>query len=142
MNRIIPKGAKVQFGEHTIVLANCILEGHRFAVTSIAVQTPVLSWGRPFGVACQAIKPGDYVCNEKVLRVLKERKEVTFPLPSHANFVDRIGSATRLRLKTDSGSFTVPHTINESTFEAADQIELLPVDQQGFFMGYERPAGR
>src|SRR5215213_10255542 len=57
--------------EHTV------LEGHRFAVEPIAEGEDLLSWGLPFGRATKDIAPGDYVCNEKILRVLRERHPIS-----------------------------------------------------------------
>ena len=54
-------------------LPHTVLEGHRFAVVPIAPGEPITSWGLPFGLATRPIAPGDYLCNEKVLKALKER---------------------------------------------------------------------
>eukprot|EP01051_Picozoa_sp_SAG22_P012470 SAG22_NODE_1301_length_4800_cov_6.150394_1_plen_117_part_00 len=50
-----------------------VLEGHRVAVQPVAKGQALLSWGKPFGHAAIDLAPGDYVCNYKVLKVLKQR---------------------------------------------------------------------
>ena len=54
-----------------------VLEGHRFAVEPITEGEDLLSWGLRFGRATRDIAPGDYACNEKILRVLRERLGVS-----------------------------------------------------------------
>lgn len=68
-------------------LSHSVLEGHRFAIRTIAKGDELLSWGLPFGIARREVQPGEYVCNEKILKVLAER-DVDLTLPNDANFDD------------------------------------------------------
>eukprot|EP00908_Phaeocystis_cordata_P000275 Transcript_10287.p1 GENE.Transcript_10287~~Transcript_10287.p1 ORF type:complete len:242 (-),score=44.80 Transcript_10287:4-729(-) len=51
-----------------------LLEGHRFALTPIAHDAFLLSWGEPFGKALRAIAPGEWLCNAKTLHELRKRQ--------------------------------------------------------------------
>ena len=70
-------------------LTHTVLEGHRFVLEPIAAGAPLLSWGLPFGRATRDLSPGEYVCNEKILKVLAERS-IDFALPAEANFRDHM----------------------------------------------------
>ena len=61
--RRIEAGTRVLLEGNPVIWKNTILEGHRFAVHPIHPGDPLLSWGRPFGIATQEIAPGDYVLN-------------------------------------------------------------------------------
>src|SRR5438105_6901689 len=71
-------GAKIEIHE-------AVLEGHRVAARKIAKGGLILSFGLPFGRALRDIAPGEYLCNRRILEVLKER-HVDFKFPSAANF--------------------------------------------------------
>ena len=66
-------GTRVEYEGSEFSVGHTVLEGHRFAVEEIAEGDDLLSWGLPFGRAVRDIVPGDYACNEKILRVLRER---------------------------------------------------------------------
>ncbi|HLV00696.1 MAG TPA: UxaA family hydrolase, partial [Acidobacteriota bacterium] len=85
--KALSAGQQVDYRGQRWVLRRSILEGHRFAVTTIAAGQPLLSWGLPFGRALRAIEPGEYVCNELVLKELALRK-VLPDLPEGPNFAD------------------------------------------------------
>ncbi len=106
--------------EAVFELTHTVLEGHRFALEPIARGEALLSWGLPFGIALRDIAPGEYVCNEKILRVLAER-EVDLALPAAANFRDH--------LEPHGGSFCVGS-------------QVVAVDAPGRFQGYPRGGGR
>jgi altronate dehydratase len=100
-----------------------VLLGHRFAIRPIPVGAELISWGRPFGEAIAAIKPGGYVCNAEILEALSCRGTGAL-LPSSPNFRNRI----------------VPYALDESGFEPA-----LPndrVDKPATFLGYHRLGRR
>jgi hypothetical protein len=65
-----------------------VLEGHRVAVLPVEEGGALLSWGKSFGLATRDLAPGDYVCNYKVLKVLKQRRSVTFRYPDSPTFTD------------------------------------------------------
>src|ERR687894_2802270 len=70
-------GMEVERDGSRFRISHTILEGHRFAAEPITEGEELLSWGLPFGRALEDIAPGDYVCNEKILRVLRERHPVS-----------------------------------------------------------------
>jgi len=107
--------------EHT--LSHTVLEGHRFAVRPIRAETPLLSWGLPFGLALRDIRPGEYVCNANVLRELGLRR-LDFELPAQPNFRDQ-----------SHGYRLEEHEFHPGTV-------LQPASAPGRFMGYPRGAGR
>ena len=71
--RRLQAGTRVSYEGSEFEIAHTVLEGHRFAVEPIAEGEDLLSWGLRFGRATRDIEPGDYACNEKILRVLRER---------------------------------------------------------------------
>ena len=73
-------GTRYTFGDVMQSLSHTIPEGHRFAVETIPAGAHVLSWGLPFGKALRAIGPGEYLCNERMLRALGLRN-IDFELP-------------------------------------------------------------
>ena len=79
-----------------------VLEGHRVAVLPVAKGEPLLSWGKPFGFATIDLAPGYYVCNYKVLKVLEQRRSVTFEIPAAPTFTDMLLPKTVL----DEAAFT------------------------------------
>src|SRR5688500_9958136 len=68
-----------------ITIRETVLEGHRVAARPIAVGELILSRGLPFGRALRGIAPGEYLCNARILEVLKER-HVDFKFPQTPNF--------------------------------------------------------
>ena len=71
--RRIEAGTRVAHEGSEFTVPHTVLEGHRFAVERIGEGEDLLSWGLTFGQATKEIGPGDYACNEKILRVLRER---------------------------------------------------------------------
>lgn len=122
--RTLKAGTRVMCGEDEIVIRHTVLEGHRFAVRAIRRGDPLLSWGLPFGEAVRGIPPGGYLCNEKILRVLRERR-VGFGLPREANFTD---------------APLLPYRLDEERFRPAEQVPLRP--DRATFYGYRRGGGR
>ena len=124
VSRRLEAGTKVIDGNGDFFsLGHSLLEGHRFAVQSIAAGEAVLSWGLPFGRATRDIAPGDYICNADILDALRVRK-VDFDLPEQPNFEDRV----------------VPYDLDESTFAAGEQVPI--VADPPAFEGYDRGAAR
>lgn len=120
--RRIDAGTEVSGPAGVFSVRHTVPEGHRFAVAPIAVDEPVLSWGRPFAVAVRALAPGDYVVSERMLTVLRERS-APFELPE-ANMVDRP---------------LLPVDLDEATFTPGEQVPPVPVP--GTFLGYDRGPG-
>src|SRR5918997_4679618 len=71
--RRLEAGTRVEHEGSGFTVPYTVLEGHRFAVERIGEGEDLLSWGLTFGKALNDIQPGDYACNEKILRVLRER---------------------------------------------------------------------
>lgn len=121
--RPIEAGSVIVFGGGQLVLPHAVLEGHRFATRFIAAGEDLLSWGLPFGRAIRAICPGDYVCNELMIRALKWR-DVAVEIPSQANFEDRIE----------------PFVLDERSFVPGSAVDLYT--ERRSFMGYRRGGTR
>ena len=85
--RCLEAGTIIARDDQHVRLPHTVLEGHRFVLEPIASGEPLLSWGLPFGTATHDLVAGEYVCNEKILRVLAER-DIDFALPERANFRD------------------------------------------------------
>lgn len=121
--RLLPAGTSLAIGASTYTLAYAVPEGHRFAIQPIARDEALLSWGLPFGVASQAIAPGEYVRNAGMIEALNGRT-LPFTVPQQPNFVDRI----------------TPYTLAEATFQPGQQVERYA--HQRTFLGYQRPGER
>ena len=121
--RRLEAGTTIEHEGDSFTLAHTILEGHRFALESIAEGDELLSWGLPFGHAIKAIAPGDYMCNSKILNTLKHRS-IDFELPQEPNFKDRIES----------------YQLDEHSFQPAEQVPRHA--HSATFQGYRRPGKR
>lgn len=119
----LESGSQIQYDGLQFYLSHTVLEGHRFAIDSISAHDPLLSWGLPFGYASETIKPGDYVCNQKMIDSLSIRN-LDFELPIHPNFIDEI----------------VPYRLDEVTFSPGRQVDQHPETRN--FLGYSRPGNR
>lgn len=122
--RRLEAGTRVRCGGSSFSLSHAVLEGHRFAVSRIGEGEALLSWGLPFGWALREIRPGEYVCNARILRVLRERR-VDLDLPGEPNFRD-----DPLR----------PYVLDERNFGPGEQVPRH--ERPGTFMGYGRGAAR
>jgi len=111
--KLLPKGTRISFGSNATELKHSILEGHRFAITSIQPGTHLRSWDQPFGTANHELKPGDYVINQRMLDQLVTRN-LDFRLPNSANFEDYLEPFTKLS-KPVQGSQV--DTMHYKTFE-------------------------
>src|SRR5215213_1242590 len=151
--RRLEAGTRVAYEGSEFTVPHTVLEGHRFAVERISEDEDLLSWGLTFGKALNDIEPGDYACNEKILRVLRERhgtsplldgdedpegthdqgggrlpggyRKVGLDLPGEPNFRD---------------AELEPYVLKEETFQSGTQVP--PYDEPRTFMGYRRGAGR
>ena len=121
--RTLPPGTRVLIRQLVFEFSDTVLEGHRFAIFRIRKGEPLLSWGLPFGLALRDIEPGEYVCNEKILRTLAER-HVEFALPTSPNFLDH----------------RLPFQLDPATFRAGQQVSA-PAPHPTF-MGFRRNAKR
>ncbi len=121
--RQLEAGTTIELDGAPRVLAQTILEGHRFAVRSIAPGEPLLSWGLTFGHALTPIAAGDYVCNPSILEALAVRR-LPFALPAKPNFADHL----------------VPFMLDEAAFKAGPPVER--VKNPRTFQGYRRPGKR
>ncbi|MCC6804449.1 MAG: UxaA family hydrolase, partial [Anaerolineae bacterium] len=121
--RRIEQGTRIQLGDTSLSLSHTVLDGHRFAVRSLEPGDVLTSWGQPFGEVLVPIQPGDYVCNEAVLRELA-RHSPDFALPAQPNFADQIA----------------PFRFDEMAFRPGSPP--APYDEPLTFEGYRRPGGR
>ena len=121
--RRLDAGAEVADGEGAYRLPHTVLEGHRFVREPIPEGARLLSWGLPFGVAVRPLAPGEYVCNEKILKALAERS-IDFALPEEANFTDTIET----------------FQLDEAAFRPGEQVARIDSDRT--FEGYRRGGGR
>jgi altronate dehydratase len=123
--RRLDAGTRVRLEDATeVVLPHTVLEGHRFAIRTLAAGDALLSWGMPFGTALRPIAPGEYVTNQSMLDALAIRRVEGAVFPATANFADRLE----------------PFTLNEATFQPAPPVE--PAASPRTFQGYRRPGGR
>ena len=123
--RRIEAGSEIVIDGRTYPVRHTVLEGHRFAVRSIAVGEPLRSWTLPFGHALMPIAPGDYVCNASMLEALAVRR-LGVTLPEHPNFADHL----------------VPFVFDEAAFRPAPPVDLVPSNERRTFLGYRRPGRR
>ncbi len=121
--RRLEAGTTIVDGERRFALDHTIMEGHRFAIQTLAVGDQLLSWNLPFGVAIRPIQPGNYVCNEAMLAALRLRN-LNFALPAEPNFADRI----------------TPYQLDEANFQPAPPVPVVANPRT--FLGYRRGAGR
>ena len=121
--RRLEAGTSIEIGGAVYTLAYCILEGHRFAVRSVAAGEGLLSWGHAFGHALGPIAAGDYVCNRSMLEALAVRR-LGVPLPENPNFADHL----------------VPYALDEAAFRPAPPVERVAAPRN--FQGYRRPGRR
>jgi altronate dehydratase len=151
--RRLQAGTRVSHGGSEFTVGHTVLEGHRFAVEPITEGEELLSWGLRFGHAIRDIAPGDYACNEKILRVLRERFRVS---PERSEDENPEGTSDQgggrvpggqdvagLKLPERpnfSDAELVPYVLDEEHFRPGEQIPLH--DKPRTFMGYRRGAGR
>ena len=121
--RNLDSGTRIDYQGQALTLDYTVMEGHRFAVKTIAPGEPLLSWELPFGVALESIEPGDYVINEGVLEALRVRS-LAFALPEKPNFADQVQ----------------PYVLDETHFQAAEALD--PYKETRTFMGYRRSQAR
>src|SRR5918995_1494182 len=122
--RRLEAGTRVSYRGSEFGIPHTILEGHRFAVEPVGKGEDLLSWGLRFGRAVRDIAPGDYACNEKILKVLTDR-HVDFGLPPEPNFSD---------------AELEPYVLDEKGFRPGEQVPLR--EEPRTFMGYRRGPGR
>jgi altronate dehydratase len=150
--RRLEPGTRVSYEGSEFEIHHTVLEGHRFAVEPVAEGDDLLSWGLRFGRATRDIVPGDYACNEKILRVLRER----FKASPRRGGEDPEGTSDqgggRVLGGQDKAELSLPE---EPNFKDAE-LEPYVLDEEGFrpgaqvplhdeprtFMGYRRAPGR
>jgi altronate dehydratase len=151
--RRLEAGTRFSYEGSEFEIPHTVLEGHRFAVEPIGEGEDLLSWGLPFGRALGDIEPGDYACNEKILRVLRERfgtspgrgedagpegtsdqgggrvpggyRKMDLCLPERPNFRD---------------AELEPYVLDEETFRPGEQVPLY--GESRTFTGYRRGGDR
>ena len=125
-SRALPAGTRFLIRQLVFELTHTVLEGHRFAIFRIRKGDPLLSWGLPFGLATRDIEPGEYICNEKILRALAER-HVDFTLPAAPNFLD----------------YRLPFQLDMANFRPGQQVSAPPPHPtfRGFLRSPRRGAG-
>src|ERR671910_712765 len=150
--RRIEAGTQVTYEGSEFTVPHTVLEGHRFAVARVPEGEDLLSWGLAFGRATRDIEPGDYACNEKILRVLRERlgvspeREEEDPEGTSDQGGGRVPGGqdeAGLRLPEEpnfSDAELEPYVLDEEGFRPGLQVPLH--DETRTFMGYRRGAGR
>jgi altronate dehydratase len=151
--RRIEAGTRVAHEGSEFTVPHTVLEGHRFAVERIGEGEDLLSWGLTFGQARKEIGPGDYACNEKILRVLRERHGTSprldgdeDPEGTHDQGGGRLPGGYRregLDLPGEPNfrdAELEAYVLDEETFRPGAQVP--PYDEPRTFMGYRRGAGR
>ena len=123
VTRNLDANTEIYFDGERFALSHSILEGHRFAIRTIAEGESLLSWGLPFGFAMALIARGEYVCNQKMIDSLSLRN-LNFELPSQPNFRDKI----------------TPYLLDDAKFREGASLPSHNCDK--FFHGYEREGGR
>ena len=121
--RRLERGTRLQRGDESFVMGHTVLEGHRFVFEPIPAGEPLLSWGLPFGDAIRELVPGEYLCNERILRALGER-ELDFELPAAPNFTDRFDR------------------FDPEVEQIVPGEQVPQAEQPGTFAGYGRPSPR
>ena len=122
--RRLEAGEVLAFSDGPRALAHTVLEGHRFAVSPIAPDAFLLSWGLPFARALRPIAPGDYVSNASMLEALAVRQVPGIRLPAAANFED----------------YLEHFQLDEATFRPAPPVPRAAAPRT--FAGYRRPGRR
>jgi altronate dehydratase len=122
--RRLEAGTVLAFSDGPRALTHTVLEGHRFAVRSIAAGDRLLSWGLPFGEATRDIAAGDYVCNQSMLDALSVRRVEGACFPAQPNFADRLEV----------------FQLDEKKFQPAAPVAHVPKPRT--FSGYKRPGQR
>jgi altronate dehydratase len=124
--RRLEPGERFELGGTTIEIRETVLEGHRVAARPIGGEELILSWGLPFGRALRAIEPGEYLCNARILEILRER-HVDFTFPTKANFEN----------------YRLPVELNEARFTPGEQTPRHgePRYFDGYLRSPERGAG-
>jgi altronate dehydratase len=149
--RRLEAGTRISHRGSVFSVGHTVLEGHRFAVEPIAEGEDLLSWGLRFGRAIRDITPGDYACNEKILRVLNERlfapsrgdEDPEGTSDQGRGRVPRGYRDASLRLPEEpnfSDAELEPYVLHEESFRPGRQIP--PHDEPRTFLGYRRGAGR
>jgi altronate dehydratase len=121
--RRLAPGESFPLGSTTIRIRETVLEGHRVAAQPTSAGELILSWGLPFGRALRKIAPGEYLCNARILAILKER-HVDFPIPASPNFEN----------------YRLPFQLDEKNFRPG--IQTPSYDEPRFFEGYFRSTER
>ena len=151
--RRLETGTCVSYEDSEFTVGHTVLEGHRFAVEPVAEGEDLLSWGLRFGCATRDIAPGDYACNEKILRVLRERFRVS---PRRGEDEDPEGTSDQGGGRVPGGyrdaglnlpeepnfrdAELEPYVLDEEHFRPGEQVPLH--DEPRTFMGYRRGPGR
>src|SRR5215210_5273535 len=149
--RRLDPGTRVSYEGSEFEIHHTVLEGHRFAVEPVAEGEDLLSWGLCFGRATRAIAPGDYACNEKILRVLRERfkassRQEEDPEGTSDQGGGRVpGGQDRAGLNLpEESNFSdaelEPYILDEGGFRPGEQVPLH--DEPRTFMGFRRAPGR
>src|SRR5829696_2144984 len=150
--RRLEPGTRVSYEGSEFEIHNTVLEGHRFAAEPVAEGDDLLSWGLRFGRATRDIAPGDYACNDKILRVLRER----FKASPRSGDEDPEGTSDqgggRIPGGRDKSGLSLPdvpnfsdaelepYVLDEEGFRPGEQVPLH--DEPRSFMGYRREPSR
>jgi altronate dehydratase len=149
--RRLEAATRISYEGSEFTVGHTVLEGHRFAVEPVAEGQDLLSWGLRFGRAIRDIAPGDYACNEKILRVLRERFRASYQGDEDPEGTSDQGGG-RVPGGYRTAGLTLPeepnfrdaeleaYVLDEESFRPGEQIPLH--DEPRTFMGYRRGADR
>ncbi|WP_199435017.1 UxaA family hydrolase [Qaidamihabitans albus] len=120
--RTLEPGTRLDLGESSVTVRHTVPEGHRLVVRPIERGQPLLSWSTPFARALRDLRPGDYVCTESSLEILRARGTAGLPAEPAAR-----------------NEPLDPYLLDESALTFGQQTGR--VDSPGSFWGFARPHG-
>ncbi len=153
--RRLEAGTRVSYEGEEFEMPHTVLEGHRFAVGAMPEgERPPLLGPHRSGRALRDIAPGDYACNEKILRVLRERFRDHSPDPATTATPreppTRAGAGCRAATAGPASSLPDEPNFRDAELEPyvpgrgrpSGPDEQVPLhDEPRTFMGYRRGGG-
>ena len=79
----LPAGTKLTINGKSIVLTDTIPPGHKFTITSVEKEKPIIKYGFPIGNAKTSLQPGTWVHTHNLKTNLNDITEYTYK-PTHS----------------------------------------------------------